>query len=331
MENRTDEHSFGHSIKDERSPWKSLIWVTAIASSDHLLLSSSFKMPIPSGDFPIFTKTFHSSVYESIDPTRAAVSANGKVVLVTGGGRGIGKAIAAAFAKAGARAIIILGRDPATLESAKTEITGIAQAGGHSTVVRSFTADVANTGAIFDVFKVVHDEFTKVDIVVNNAAGLHLATLEATNIDEYWKTFEINVKGTLNVIQASLKHGFKHDGATPATFINVSTVGIMMPTFPTWSNYVATKLAAFSMTQYLAVESGGKVRAFSIHPGRVGTDMTTANGIPTFEEPGRLTLSLLRRLMLIILRVAGCVLCVAGCYPRSRLSARPFGGSQLGR
>jgi NAD(P)-dependent dehydrogenase (short-subunit alcohol dehydrogenase family) len=251
-------------------------------------------MSIPSRDFPVFTKTFHSSVYESIDPTRAAVSASGKVVLVTGGGRGIGKAIAAAFAKAGARAIVILGRDSATLQSTETEITAIAQAGGHSTVVRSFTTDVTDTGAIFNVFKAVRDEFTKVDIVVSNAGGLHLATLEATNIDEYWKTVEINVKGTLNVIQASLKYGFERDGAAPATFINLSTAGVMMPTFPKWSNYVATKLAAFSMTQYLAAESGGKVRAFSIHPGRVGTDMAKDNNIPTFEEPGGLAFPLLR-------------------------------------
>lgn len=243
---------------------------------------------MPSSDFPVFTKTFHSSVYKSIDPTNAGLSATGKVVLVTGGGRGIGKAIASAFAKAGARAVVILGRTATTLQATEKEILGSTQAGGHSTVVRSFTADVTNTEAIFGVFKAVHDEFGKVDIVVNNAAGLHLATLEETNVDDYWRTFEINVKGALNVMQASIKFGFDREEATPATFINVSSVGLIMPTFPTWSNYVATKLAAFSMTQYLAAESGGKIRAFSIHPGRVETDMAKENGIPTFEEPGAL-------------------------------------------
>ncbi|OAG02410.1 putative short-chain dehydrogenase [Paraphaeosphaeria sporulosa] len=240
---------------------------------------------MPSTDFPVFTKTFHSSLYASLARTSAALPAKGKVVLVTGGGRGIGKAIAMAFAKAGASAIVILGRNKVTLSSAETEITGLARAGGHLTVVRTFTADVTDTGAIFDVFKAVRDEFKRVDVVVSNAAGLHLATLEATNIDDYWKTFEINVKGTLNVIQAALKFGFDRNGSDPATFINVSSVGLIMPTFPTWSNYVATKLAAFSMTQYLAAESGGKIRAFSIHPGRVETDMAKENGIPTFEDP----------------------------------------------
>ncbi|KAL1596406.1 hypothetical protein SLS60_009052 [Paraconiothyrium brasiliense] len=242
-------------------------------------------MPMPTHDFPVFTKTFHSSVYETINPENAALSASGKVILVTGGGRGIGKAIAAAFARAGARAIVILGRNAATLQAAEKEVSGIAQAKGHLTVVRSFTADVADTEAILGVFRSVSDEFKQIDIVVNNAASLHLATLEAASIEDYWKTFEINVKGTLNVIQASLKLGFDRNGAAPATFINITSVGLIMPTFPTWSNYVSTKLASFSLTQYLAAESGGTVRAFSIHPGRVGTDMSKDNNIPTFEEP----------------------------------------------
>lgn len=241
---------------------------------------------MPSTDFPVFTKTFHSRVYPSIDPTNASLSASGKVVLVTGGGRGIGKAIATAFAKAGARAVIILGRKEATLQAAEKEISNAAHALGHSTVVRSFSADVTDTEAIFGVFKAVSSELGRVDIVVNNAAGLHLGTLDGSNIDDYWRIFEINVKGTLIVMQAFVKFASGHNEAAPATFINVSTVGLIMPTFPTWSNYVATKLAAFSMTEYLAAESGGKIRSFSIHPGRVETDMAKENGIPTFEEPG---------------------------------------------
>lgn len=243
-------------------------------------------MPIPSKDFPVFTKTFHSSVYESLARTNAALPAKGKVILVTGGGRGIGKAIAIAFAKAGARAIVILGRNEATLSAAKSEITSSSQAGGHLEAVRTFVADIADTNAVFNVFKAVRDEFKKIDVVVSNAAGLHLGTLEDTNIDDYWKTFETNVKGTLNLAQASLKFGFDHDGPVPPSFINVSSVGLIMPTFPTWSNYIATKLASFSMTQYLSAESGRKIRAFSIHPGRVETDMARDNNIPTFENPG---------------------------------------------
>lgn len=281
-----------------------------------------------STDYPVFTKTFHSSVYPSIDPTNTTLSAKGKVVLVTGGGQGIGKAIAIAFAKAEARAVIILGRTATVLEAAEREIT---QAGKGTTVVRSFAADIIDTDAIGQVLKAVREEFHQVDVVINNAGTLHMATLEGSNVDDYWKGFETNVKGTLNVMQAFIQTGLDRDDAAPATFINVSTVGVMLPTFPTWSNYVASKLAAFSLTQYLAVESGGKIRTFNIHPGRVETDMAKKNGIRCFEEPGIIYLTpWYEMLSLTVFRAAGCVLRVASCYPRSGLSSRSIGGVQLG-
>jgi len=55
---------------------------------------------------------------------------------------------------------------------------------------------------------------------------------------------------------------------------------------PSWSAYVASKLAAFSMTEFLTAETGGKIRAFSIHPGRIATDMASKAGIPTFDHAG---------------------------------------------
>ena len=242
---------------------------------------------MPTSDFPVFTKTFHSSVYPSIDPTNASLSPNGKVVVVTGGGRGIGKAIATAFTKAGARAVVIIGRTEATLKLAGKELLEIAQSTGSTTIIRRFVSDITNAETISHVFKIVTDEFGTIDVVVNNAAVLHLGTLESSNLQDYWNAFETNVKGSLVLMQAFAKASLNRDTTAPATFINVSSVGLIMPTFPTWSNYVATKLVAFNMTQYLAAESGGKIRAFSIHPGRVETDMARENGIPTFEEPGR--------------------------------------------
>lgn len=249
---------------------------------------SFFKMTT---NFPVFTKTFHSSVYPSIDPTSSTLSAKGKVVLVTGGGRGIGKAIATAFARAGSHAVVILGRKADTLQNAEKEISSIAQASGSGTMVRSFPVDIRDADAVFRAFRTARDEFKAIDIVANNAAALHLSTLEAANVHDYWKSFETNVKGTLNIMQAFAQFGLDHNGATPGTFINVTSVGLVMPIYPKWSNYVATKLAAFSMTEFFAAEMGGKIRTFSIHPGRVETDMAKDNGIPTFEDAGTFALS----------------------------------------
>ncbi|KAJ4299620.1 hypothetical protein N0V90_004866 [Kalmusia sp. IMI 367209] len=233
-----------------------------------------------STDFPVFTKTFHSSVYPSLDLTNSTLSAKGKVVLVTGGARGIGKAIATAFALAGARAVVILGRAADTLQATEKEIVSNIQTVSSATVVRTFPTDIRDAEAVSRVFKTVCDEFKAIEIVVNNAAALHLGTLEASNVDDYWKSFETNVKGTLNVMQAFAQFGLDRNAATPTTFINVTSVGLIMPIYPTWSNYVATKLAAFSMTEFFAAEMGSKIRTFSFHPGRVETDMAKDNELP---------------------------------------------------
>ncbi|KAI1044134.1 hypothetical protein LB505_010555 [Fusarium chuoi] len=73
-------------------------------------------------NFVSFTKTWHNKPYPSIDPTRPELSAAGKFVAITGGGTGIGRSIAIAFAQAGASTVAILGRRLDRLEIAAAEI-----------------------------------------------------------------------------------------------------------------------------------------------------------------------------------------------------------------
>lgn len=73
-------------------------------------------------EFPPYTTTIHRSVYPAIDPTNSANSAAEKVVLITSGGVGLGKYIAEAYNKAGARAIAILGRRESFLHEAAAEL-----------------------------------------------------------------------------------------------------------------------------------------------------------------------------------------------------------------
>jgi len=283
-------------------------------------------------DYPVFTKTFHSSVYPRINPTNAALSAKGKVVLVTGGGQGIGKAIATAFARAGARAVVILGRTASTIEAAAKEIAEITD---HATIARSFVGDVCDAESMTRVFRATRDEFNRIDIVVNNAGALYLSPIQTSDLADYWRTFEINVKGTLNLAQALTTIGLDSNSDIPTTFINLSTVGIAMPPYPTWSAYAASKLAAFSIASFIDVEMRGKVRAFSIHPGRVATDMARNAGIPTFEDPGMLSFFFLfpcfKQVALITSRIARCILCVACRDAGGGLPTGTFCGLQLGR
>ncbi|KAF2497830.1 NAD(P)-binding protein [Lophium mytilinum] len=234
--------------------------------------------------WPTFTKNFHSSIYMAIDPSNPALSVKGKTILVTGGGRGVGKYIAKVFATAGASTIVILGRTASSLQAAEKELSAAAVAAEHDTIVRSFAVDICDTEAVSRTVETVCREFGAIDVFVHNAGDLKLGTIESSNTEEYWRSFEVNVKGTLNCMQAFTRFGMISESTTAPTFINVSTMGIHMAPVPTMSAYSASKLAAWKMAEYLHVEMGAKLRVFSIHPGRIETDMSRRAGIPAADD-----------------------------------------------
>jgi NAD(P)-dependent dehydrogenase (short-subunit alcohol dehydrogenase family) len=142
------------------------------------------------------------------------------------------------------------------------------------------------------VFQTIATSHSTVDVVINNAGALHLGTISASDISAYTAAFDVNVKGTLHIMHAFLHYGLDRNAASPATFINLSTVGLAMPTFPTWSQYVASKIGAFCLTDFLGVEMEGKVRAFSIHPGMIETDMSKRAGLTQCDDEGLYSLPL---------------------------------------
>lgn len=113
-----------------------------------------------------YTRQIYRDVYPSIDPTSTALSQSGKVVIITGAGSGIGaKGIAPAFAKAGARALVLVGRRPDRIKD-----TALAIRKQFSSVeVMEAPTDISDPKAVQTLFSSVEAQFGSVDVLVNNA------------------------------------------------------------------------------------------------------------------------------------------------------------------
>jgi NAD(P)-dependent dehydrogenase (short-subunit alcohol dehydrogenase family) len=195
-------------------------------------------------------------------------SLQGKTAIVTGASRGIGEAIAVAFAEAGAR-VVLASRKQQDLDRVAARITA---AGGQALAL------AAHTGKAHDVERLVAaaaERFGGVDVLVNNAAtnpyfGPLLDTPEAA-----WdKTFEVNLKGSFTAARAVIRH-LRARGAG-GSIVNVASVAGLRAA-PFQGCYGMTKAALISMTQTLAAEVGpAGVRVNAIAPGLVETRFAAA-------------------------------------------------------
>jgi NAD(P)-dependent dehydrogenase (short-subunit alcohol dehydrogenase family) len=186
------------------------------------------------------------------------ISMDGKVALVTGASRGIGKAIAASMAAAGAK-VMISSRKQDALEAAASEMTGD---------VEVFAANTGDDGAGERAVLATIERFGALDVLVNNAATnpYYGPTLE---VDEgrYDKTFQVNVKAPIFWSQAAWQHSFKE---RPGTIINIASVGGIRAG-GMLGVYNVTKAALIHLTRQLASELG-PTRVVGIAPGLVKTD-----------------------------------------------------------
>lgn len=230
---------------------------------------------------------YHQNLYPAIEPSNPKISAKGKVILVTGGGTGVGKSIAVSFAKAGARAVVILGRTESTLESASEEIAAADESGFCS--AHHYVADVCDAQGIEKTFRAIKSNVGPVDVFVSNAGYMPAPTLiYNADVVDYWKAFEVQVKGTLICAQNYFRLLVPEratDGPLP-TFIHMTTVGVHLPSSPMLSAYVSSKIAAWRIVGCLAAEMKGQARIFSVNPGNHDTAMSRKVHIVGDDELG---------------------------------------------
>ncbi|KAI5838352.1 putative oxidoreductase [Morchella snyderi] len=220
--------------------------------------------------FRTVVKTWRNDVYPFISPTAGlSNTAAGKTIIVTGSGRGIGKAVAQAFAQAGASKIILTGRTTSDLLATKKLI----EEGNLGVKVFAYTLDVSKDSDAVELFANVKRDAGVPDVLVNNAGVAESGYVPLAQSDPlgWWSVWEINVKGTylcarefINAVKAEGRGG---------TIINTSSIGAAVVT-PTMSSYQTGKLALIKFTEFIEVENGKDgIRAFSYHPGGIITDI----------------------------------------------------------
>ncbi|EKM53734.1 uncharacterized protein PHACADRAFT_211397 [Phanerochaete carnosa HHB-10118-sp] len=206
--------------------------------------------------------------YPAVDPKHADLG--GKVVLVTGASKGIGRAIALAVAQAGASGLVLLARS--NLDVVKQQCLA-AQGPGRPLEVLTLAADITDTDQVAAAAAHVETTFGRVDVVVNNAGYLErCGRIADSDPEEWWSVWNTNVRGTYGVTRAFLPLLIRCGG--DRTIVNVSSTGAH--TFsPRYSAYSTSKLALLRFTEFVNVEYGAQgVLAYSVHPGSVESDMS---------------------------------------------------------
>ncbi len=189
----------------------------------------------------------------------------GQVALVTGGGRGIGRAIAARFAAAGA-AVTVTARAAAQLHETVAQIE---QAGGRALAV---PGDVCDTEAVAHAVAMTHERFGAVDVLVNNAGLPGTAgPMWEVDADAWWRCLEVNLHGPFLFARAVLPQMLARGHGR---IINVTSHAGYIA-YPYMSPYSVAKTALIRLSESLAFEArDAGIAVFAMDPGPVRTTMS---------------------------------------------------------
>jgi NAD(P)-dependent dehydrogenase (short-subunit alcohol dehydrogenase family) len=197
----------------------------------------------------------------------AEIRLDGQVALVTGGGRGIGRAICLALAAAGAAVAVCARSADQVGETARL----VESAGGSALAA---IVDVCDRQAVADTVERVTDELGPIDLLVNNAGIFgQPGPLADADPDHWWRVLEVNLRGPLYCSRAVLP-GMIARGR--GRIVNISS-DAGFQAFPMASAYAVSKVALYQLSENLAAETAEQgISVFAIYPGLVHTDMVDA-------------------------------------------------------
>jgi NAD(P)-dependent dehydrogenase (short-subunit alcohol dehydrogenase family) len=207
------------------------------------------------------------------DQLLGAFDLTGRVAIVTGGSRGIGRAIALGYAAVGAR-VVIASRKADACAAVAAEVEA---AGGEALAVATHMGDLDDVAALVDATVA---RFGAVDVVVNDAANPLALPVGAITPAAWEKSHGVNVRGPLFLVQHALPH---LRASTGPAVVNVVTAGIFTSGAHV-SMYVSAKAALMALTRSMAAElAGDGIRVNALAPGTVDTDMVR-NTDAAFQE-----------------------------------------------
>lgn len=187
----------------------------------------------------------------------------GLVCVVTGGGRGIGAAIADSFGEAGGR-LAILDRDTELAEQTQARLAA------RGIDARAYEVDVADEAAVIVAAERVASDFGKVDVLVNNAGIGRLGPSMSFPVADFRASLDVMVTG---VFLCSREFGKALRASGGGAIVNISSINGLVA-FPMRLAYSAAKAAVNSMTEVLAAEWGAYgIRVNAVAPGNTRTDM----------------------------------------------------------
>lgn len=200
---------------------------------------------------------------------------SGKVAVVTGGGSGIGRAIATLFAGQGAH-VVVLDVDG---QAAKETAAAIIDAGGSADAASCDVSDAAGVKATFDT---IVGRTRRIDILINNAGVAHVGNIERTSEDEFDRLYRVNVKGVYLCSQAAVPVMVRQGGGV---ILNMSSIVAFIGVADRFA-YSMTKGAVLTMTKSVAVDYVKQnIRCNCICPARIRTPFV--DGFVKKNYPGR--------------------------------------------